>query len=305
MILKRLLSGAACVLFAVLAVLLLTGNAGYLLFGTLGTWGFIMVGLSALVGKQQPEKPVILPWKPSQLLSDSELRAVREQLDASMARPMMVMPSYWDTWDSRVGMIERAARNGTISMATATERYGKMLDEYRAISQASVVKSPMNQLYTLSSEYGLPVETPVQKAVLPDLSVHPVGTYLNGQYRKPDGDIEVTEVDSDNEVSDDVPSLEESLDGYAPEGQADLSRDLKAYLHRQVTEARKTPWTASRKREWHVGPEWLAEVKKLRDKAGEPLYRPLQRVHTASDGTLYGYPVQVGESFGTPELTAI
>lgn len=311
MILKRLLLAAATILFAVLTVLSLTGDVGYVLYSTLGGWGSILVALAFLVGKPkpaesrhsvitgQPEKKLYIEPGLHDMLSDDELAAVKARFTESVRRrePAVLL----ETWDARVRLIEQAARNGTISMATATQRYNKMLDEWR-----TATTSPAEQLNALSARYGLPAETPVQKENLPPLAVgplssaggliqHPVGTYLNGQYSEPPQD----------EPDDDVPTVEESLDGYVPEGQDDLARDLKAYLYHQVRDARTTPWTAGRKREWHVSPAWLAEVEKLRDKAGEPLYRPVKRVHKTSDGTLHGYRVIVGDQFGTPELTAI
>lgn len=302
MILKRLLIAASAVLFGVLASLLLTGDAGYLMYSTLGGWGGILVGLSFLVGKPKAaEPPQVWPQKQKlyiepmlhDMLSDDELAVIKARFtEAAKHKTAIVLA---ETWDARVRLIEQATLNGTISTKTATERYQAMITEwYKAVS-------PEHQVQALADKYGLPAETMVQKQNLPMIA----GPLVTAGYLRNDGDIAVRQPDSDNEVDDDVPTVEESLDGYVPEGQADLALDLKAYLHRQVLDARATAWQAGRKREWHVSPAWLAEVEKLRDKAGEPLYRPVKRVHKTSDGTLHGYRVVVGDQFGTPELTAI
>ena len=87
--------------------------------------------------------------------------------------------------------------------------------------------------------------------------------------------------------------------------QAELSNDLMECLARQVDEANRTRWSAGRKREWHISPEWLEEVRKLKS-GGKPVWRPRQREECDSlPGYLLGYPVVVAGHFGIPELAAV
>ncbi len=124
----------------------------------------------------------------------------------------------------------------------------------------------------------LPVETPLQKKVpLPDFTPPPTEFEGNGYA---------------------LPAVEDSLKGYVPDGQPDLLLALAEHLMMQVREARKTPFTAGRKRRWVLSPEWAAEVRKLRDADGKPSW--------AGPGKfLRGYPVFTDKNAGVPELVAL
>jgi HK97 family phage major capsid protein len=85
-----------------------------------------------------------------------------------------------------------------------------------------------------------------------------------------------------------------------PAGQDDLLSELDRILREEAGARDGTGYR------WYMSPEWLAEVRKLRTNGanGKPLYVP-RAARTAqwqTAGTLYGYPVTVGESFGVPEL---
>lgn len=136
---------------------------------------------------------------------------------------------------------------------------------------------PAKQLSARSAPYGLPVITPLQKGVqLPVVAGPPV----TARARK--------------------------AAEYVPAGQQELTASLFDYMTEQVSEARRTPFTAGRKREWHVSPEWLEQVRLVRGVSGTAVFVP--RMRSAADraeGTAFGYPVVVADHFGIPELTAV
>jgi hypothetical protein len=74
---------------------------------------------------------------------------------------------------------------------------------------------------------------------------------------------------------------------YVPEGQAELSADLQAYMGDQVLAA-ASRWNAFHdplpEYRWEMNTEWAAEVKKLKVQPG--------------------YPVKVSDEYGMPELVA-
>ncbi len=135
--------------------------------------------------------------------------------------------------------------------------------------------TPLQQLIQMSSEYGLPVETRMLKAVsLPPLNIAPPVT-VPPQEKEPE-------------------RLAEAEDEYVPEGTADLHAMLHEMIIEQVRTARRTQWASGRKREWRVSPEWKAEV----DRAYPRSYDPGRR-------GLFGYPVIVDEQYGPPDLVAL
>lgn len=74
---------------------------------------------------------------------------------------------------------------------------------------------------------------------------------------------------------------------YVPAGQDVLDEMLLEYMREQVAEARRTAWTAGRRRQWVMNGEWAAEIRR----AG------------AWEGTYcYGYPVIVSDEYGAPDL---
>jgi hypothetical protein len=126
---------------------------------------------------------------------------------------------------------------------------------------------PQQQLEQLSRQYGLPVVTPALKSEpLPLCTTAP------------------TEPE------------------YVPAGQEELTASLLEYVKAQVDEATRTRWTAGRRREWHVSPEWARDTQKLLNWAdrlpSDPGFRE------SLPGFLYGYPVVVGGEYGVPELVA-
>jgi hypothetical protein len=78
----------------------------------------------------------------------------------------------------------------------------------------------------------------------------------------------------------------DDLSGYVPDGQCDLARELLRLMQAQVENAADR-WDAVRdplpNYRWHMSPEWRAEVLKLKQRS-------------------LGYPVDVGEEYGVPEL---
>lgn len=152
--------------------------------------------------------------------------------------------------------------------------------------------SPQMQLKQLSKQYGLPAVTPLQKSeALPLVTVPSVSA--GGPWRP---------------VRAELADEQETEPEYVPAGQADLSATLLEYVRGQVTEAKKSQWTAGRKREWHVSSEWLEEIRKLRTNgaSGKLLWEPRKRQNAESlPGYLYGYPVVVGDHYGVPELIAL
>lgn len=120
--------------------------------------------------------------------------------------------------------------------------------------------------------------------------------------KNPDGSISVITPVQKQEplpvLGIDVPDGE-----YEPDGQAELSAALLEFIWDQVKEAevhRIGPQMA-----WHVSPEWLEEVARIRAPDGKPAWSPRKRVvppgklHTEF---LFGYPVVTGDAFGVPEL---
>lgn len=95
-------------------------------------------------------------------------------------------------------------------------------------------------------------------------------------------------------------------EAYTPAGEAEMLAELLRNMRAQVAEATRTPWAAGRRREWHVSPEWMTEVRKLRGNGGSGRLLLVPRTRQAADslpGTLLGYPVVVSDQFGVPELT--
>lgn len=195
---------------------------------------------------------------------------------------------------------------------------GKLYEDYTFCPEHAVPRwldtlvwrpeDPMSQLYKLSAQYGLPVETPLQKQEpLPPLAIGPPvsGGGLASYLKDAAEAWAVTGVTGacacgscEDEPGDGVPSLEESLDGYIPAGTDDLRRELKMCLSRQSADARKTAFTSGRKRRWQVSPEWAAELRALRNRDGDPMWRGPGKF-------LYGYPVTVSEEYGIPDLVAL
>ena len=189
---------------------------------------------------------------------------------------------------------------------------------------------PAKQLKHLSDEYGLPVITPLQKreplpslapieaeralirkrfgelkdkppvVVTPSVSGDTLGHVCNGKYYE---FAMFCPVHGDQ----DVPEKElEPEEVYEPAGQADLLAALLEYVKDQASAAKATQWTASRKREWRVSPEWAAELRKLRTNgaSGKLLWLRYSSDKPPREHML-GYPVVVGDQYGVPELTAI
>lgn len=178
---------------------------------------------------------------------------------------------------------------------------------------------PIKQLQALSEEYGLPVITPLQKSeALPHGATawlyepHSCGGmyYQNAKFCPVHGGITVDmsgyAVTAPPAIAKPDP-VPDDLSTYVPAGQAELSRDLYSYMGAQVqadVEAHgKRRLSASC---WHIGPEWLKEVRKLKGPTGAPLFVSRYRQEKwQSAGTLFGYPVVIGDQYGVPELTAL
>lgn len=189
---------------------------------------------------------------------------------------------------------------------------------------------PAEQLGQLSNQYDLPVLTPLQKNQLPVLHIDPAVRALVSDEELADARRRFEEslgkpvvvlppgvpaalgaAVSTAEFAENLKAFQESVHAakaeleYVPAGQAELSNDLMECLARQVDEANRTRWSAGRKREWHISPEWLEEVRKLKS-GGKPVWRPRQREECDPlPGYLLGYPVVVADHFGIPELTAV
>lgn len=55
--------------------------------------------------------------------------------------------------------------------------------------------------------------------------------------------------------------------------------------------------------EWQMSPEWQAEVRKLADGSGRPLWGPSPLLNTPA--YLLGFPVNCREDFGVPALVPV
>jgi hypothetical protein len=148
---------------------------------------------------------------------------------------------------------------------------------------------PSEQVKALSEQYGLPVITPLQKSEpLPLCTAPPVSAGGPGPVWLRGVSLKAARVDEQ--------AIKEKE--YVPAGQDDLLSELDRILREEAGARDGTGYR------WFMSPEWLAEVRKLKNRAGGPLYVP-RAARTAkwqTAGTLYGYPVTVGESFGVPEL---
>jgi hypothetical protein len=97
-------------------------------------------------------------------------------------------------------------------------------------------------------------------------------------------------------LPDPVTAADEAAAGYVPEGEAELLENLRRSLREQWSEALEgrpgeAPWPGH----WEMSPAWAADVRKLRDLSGKPVWKP-------GSGKLYGYPVKIDTAYGAPEL---
>jgi hypothetical protein len=131
---------------------------------------------------------------------------------------------------------------------------------------------PQKQLMALSEKYGLPVVTLLQKSEpLPDFVMA-------------------------------LPPEEKAEQEYVPDGQSELSENLFDSLFTQHWD--RDRGTAGY--HWEMNAEWAAEVKKLKDKDGRPLWTQRQRIMPPGypSDYLFGCPVRTGNEFGAPNLVA-
>ena len=177
---------------------------------------------------------------------------------------------------------------------------------------------PARQLKYLSDEYGLSVTTSIPKpdalpiVTVPSVSGATLGHVCNAGYY---GNVKFCPVHGENapQAAGNCADLAEpdpvpdDLSTYVPAGQGELLRDLYGYMGAQV----QADVEANGKRRlsascWHIGPEWLKEVRKLKGPTGAPLFVPRHRQEKwQTVGTLFGYPVVIGDQYGVPELTAL
>ena len=155
--------------------------------------------------------------------------------------------------------------------------------------------------------YGTPVVTPLMKRGLPTLTEKEAQQFME-RWRALAGKPPVLAPSASGAAwqFDELVQDSAEEDAYTPAGEAEMLAELLRNMRAQVAEATRTPWTAGRRREWHVSPEWMTEVRKLRSNGGSGRLLLTPRTRQAADslpGTVLGYPVVVSDHFGVPELT--
>ena len=291
--------------------------------------------LSAPVRREKREKQAQLTAekKPPRLTTEEKRREIEGD---EFARRLVTGYTTADELRAERNRAWEAARKSAIGSSAEFNRRIREVEDLdariRALAQANAKRLPVPpavQLEQLARRYGLPVETPSEQrkrdlripyseAELADLRrklaesssrpsiVLPAGAgvsvaQFNAGLRNLLGQPPETFPDGGEFLAGDTPGEE-----YAPAGQAELSADLLEYITEQVKEAQRNQWPA-RRREWHVSPEWAQEMREIRNSAGQRVWEPENRGEARGGitGLMYGYPVVVGQEYGTPELAAL
>lgn len=99
-------------------------------------------------------------------------------------------------------------------------------------------------------------------------------------------------------LPDPVAAADEAAESYVPEGEAELLENLRRDLRAKWNGAEDRRQDRPRTGHWEMSEAWAADVRKLRNLSGTPVWKP-------GSSKLYGYPVETDAAYGVPELKEI
>jgi hypothetical protein len=210
-------------------------------------------------------------------------------------------------YDDRVADIHARVQAGMMTAAEARNAQAEaagLLDPSGYAAGRVHGSSPASQVQALGAQYGLSVVTGLKKPGLPVVIVPPASPPSEEELAELRERLTVSlrrreplvVLPRDAQFDPDPEPEAEPADDYVPAGQDELFAELSRMIRAQFLEHGPAGHYPSLR--WFMSPDWLAEVQKLKTATGKSVYASLPN----PAGSLYGYRVTTGESFGVPEL---